>query len=154
MFCMASDNEHRPAKNIPLFLKSCVLWQSIQTIPQCCSHCRNTAYISSVLTLKHWSKRKRNQEGVTSLKRKMRTLPSDWNKTHKNQWIKIYNLNYAMFKKGRNSPINRYSIIEEKDYINICMKQNKQLHNTEEKNLLKGLSHCPGQNSPTIAAIR
>lgn len=32
--------------------------------------------VSSVLTLKHSSKRKRNQEGITPLKKKMRTLPS------------------------------------------------------------------------------
>lgn len=133
VFYMASDNEHRPAKNIPLVWKSCVLCQSIETVSQCCSHCKNTVYISSVLTLKHWSKRKRNQEGITPLKKKMRTLPSGWNPKHKNSWIEVYKFNCATFKKGRNTPVNRYSITEEKDYINICMKQNEQLHDTEEK---------------------
>lgn len=38
-----------------------------------------------------------------------------------------------MFKKGRNTPVNQYSIIVGKDYINNGTKQNKRLQHTDKK---------------------
>lgn len=91
-----------------------------------------------MLTLKHSSKRKRNQaskrkrnqEGITPLKKKCHQVETQNIRINESKFI---NLTTSCLRKGRNTPINQYSIVEEKDYINICVKQNKQLHDTEEK---------------------